>query len=66
MNSKMTANSQLLITEPKNKNKNKLSKKLEHEQNQRNGDHMEGYQQGSASGRGRGEKVQKIISINGR
>ena len=43
MNSKMTANSQLSITEPK-KNKNKLSKELEQEQNHRNGDHMEGYQ----------------------
>ena len=30
-----------------NKNINKLSKQLEQEQNQRNGDHMEGYQQGS-------------------
>ena len=36
MNSKMTTNSQLLITEPK-----KLSKQLEQEQNHRNGDHME-------------------------
>ena len=46
MNSKMTTNSQLL-TEPKNKNKNKLSKQLDQEQNHRNGDHMEGYQQRS-------------------
>ena len=30
----------------KNKNKNKLSKQLEQEQNHRNGDHMEGYQWG--------------------
>ena len=45
MNSKMTINSQLSTTEP-NKNKNKLSKQLEQEQNHRNGDHMEGYQQG--------------------
>ena len=29
MNSKMTTNSQLSTTEPKNKNKNKLSKQLE-------------------------------------
>ena len=43
MNSKMTTNSQLSTTEPKNKNKNKLSKQLEQEQNHRNGDHMEGY-----------------------
>ena len=47
MNSKMTTNSQLLTTKPKkNKTKNKLSKQLEQEQNHRNGDHMEGYQQG--------------------
>ena len=44
MNSKMTTNSQLSTIEPKNKNKNKLSEQLEQEQNQRNGDHMEGYQ----------------------
>ena len=44
--SKMTTNSQLSITEPKKQNKNKLSKQLEQEQNHRNGDHMEGYQQG--------------------
>ena len=45
MNSKMTTNSQLSTTEPKNnKNKNKLSKQPEQEQNHRNGDHMEGYQ----------------------
>ena len=30
----------------KNKNKNKLSKQLEQEQNHRNGDHTEGYQWG--------------------
>ena len=42
----MTTNSQLSTTEPKkNKNKNKLSKQLEWEQNYRNGDHREGYQQ---------------------
>ena len=39
----MTKNSQLSTTEPK-KQKQKLSKQLEHEQNHRNGDHMEGYQ----------------------
>ena len=45
MNNKMTTNSQLSTTEPKqNKNKNKLSKQLEQEQNHRNGDHVEGYQ----------------------
>ena len=59
MNIKMTTNSQLLKTEPK-KNKNKLSRQLEQEQNHRNGDHMEGYQWGRE-----GEKEQRI-SINGR
>ena len=39
MNSKMTTNSQLSTIEPKNKNK--LSKQPEQEQNFRNGDHME-------------------------
>ena len=62
MNSKMTTNSQLSTTEPKNKNE--LSKQLEREQNHRNGDHMEGYQQGR--GGGNGGKVQGISSINGR
>ena len=47
-------------TEPKNKNK---LKKLEQEQNHRNGDHMEGYLQG---GVGNGVKVQGISTINGR
>ena len=60
MNSKMTTNSQLSTTKPKNKNK--LSKQLEHKQNHRNGDHMLGYQQSG----GIGEKVQRIRSINGR
>ena len=44
----MTTNSQLSTTEPK-KQKQKLSKQLEQEQNHRNGDHMEGYQQGRDS-----------------
>ena len=64
MNSKMITNSQLSTTEPK-KQKQKLSKQLEQEQNHRNGDHMEGYQWG----RGRekeGRKIQRISSINGR
>ena len=65
MNSKMTTNSKLSTTEPKKtKNKNKLSKQLEQEQNHRNGDHMQGDQQGR--GKGMGEKVQGISSINGR
>ena len=56
--------SQLLITEPK-KNKNKLSKQLEQEQNHRNGDHIEGYGQGGGEGR-MGGTVQGIRSLNGR
>ena len=48
MNSKMTTNSQLSTTKPKNKNK--LSKQLEHKQNHRNGDHLEGYQHRGAGG----------------
>ena len=43
MNSKMTSNSQLSTTEPE-KQKQKLSKHLEQEQNHRNGDHVESYQ----------------------
>ena len=62
MNSKMTTNSQLLTTEPK-KNKNKLSKQLEQEQNHRNGDHMEGSEWGSGR---MAAKVQGVRSINGR
>ena len=54
MNSKMTTNSQLSTTEPKeNKNKNRLSKQLKQEQNHRNGDHMEGYQCGLGVERGK-------------
>ena len=58
----MTTNTQLLTTEPKNKNK--LSKHLEQEQNHRNGDHMEGYQWGGGMGEW-GEKVKGIRSIIG-
>ena len=61
----MTTNSQLSTTELKKKRKQKLRKQLEQEQNHRNGDHMEGYQQGSGRGR-EGEKVQRISSINDR
>ena len=60
MNSKMDNkynNQQLNL-----KNKNKLRKQLEQEQNHRNGDHTEGYQQGGEKGR-MGEKVQGIRSI---
>ena len=58
----MKTNSQLSTSKPK---KQKLYKQLEQEQNHRNGDHMEGYQQGRGEGR-LGEKVQGISSINGR
>ena len=64
MNSKMTTSSQLSTTEPKKQNQ-KLSEQLEQEQNHRNGDHMEGFQQGSGKAVERG-KVQRISSINGR
>ena len=56
----MTTNSQLSTTEPKNKNK--LCKQLEQEQNHRNGDHMEGYQWGGGGrrgGKGAGNKRHK-------
>ena len=49
MNDKMTTNSQLSTNEPPKKEKQqkqKLSKQLEQEQNQRNGHHMEGFQWG--------------------
>ena len=62
MNSKMTTNSQLSTTEPK-KQKLKLNKQLEQEQNHRIGDYMEGYQWGGRGGR-MGGKVQGIRSIN--
>ena len=41
----MTINSQISKTEPKKQNQ-KLSKQIKLEKNQRNGDHMEGYQWG--------------------
>ena len=64
MNNKMTRNSELSTREPKIKNKSKLSKQLEQEQNHRNGDHMEGYWWRGEVGR-MGGKVQRR-SINGR
>ena len=63
MNSKITTNSQLSITELKNKNK--LSKQLQQEQSHRNEDHMEGFQWGERGEEWRG-KVQGIRSIIGR
>ena len=41
----MTTNSQLSTTEPK-KQKQKLSKQLKQKENQRNGEHIEGFQCG--------------------
>ena len=64
MNSSMTTNAQISTTEPK-KQKQKLSKQVEQEQNHRNRDPMEGYQQGGGGMR-IGEKVKGIRSINGR
>ena len=58
MNSKMTTNSQLSTNEPK-KQKQKLSKQPEQEQNQRNGHYMQGFQcvcGGKNEGKGRGNK----------
>ena len=49
MNSKMTINSQLSTIGPgggKKTQTSKLSKQQEQKQNHRNGDHMEGYEQG--------------------
>ena len=46
MNSRKTTNSQLSTTEAKNKNKLSKQLQLEQEQNHRNGDHLEGYQRG--------------------
>ena len=67
MNTKVTTNRKLSPTKPKKqkKNKNKLSNQQEREQNHKNGDHMEGYQQGGERGRMR-KKVKEVRSINGR
>ena len=61
----MTTHNYQKLNLKNNKNKNKLSKQLEQEQNPRTGDHMEGYQRGRG-GRRMGEKVQGVRSINGR
>ena len=65
MNSKNDSKLTVINNHTKNKNKIKLSKQLEQEQNDRNGDHMEGYQQGSGRRR-EGGKVQRISSIDDR
>ena len=51
INRNITTNSQVSPIDPKIKNKNKLSKQLEQEQNHRNGNHMEGYQRGVGEGK---------------
>ena len=51
MNSKMTTNSQLLTTKPKNKTQKQTKQTTKQEQTHRNGDHMEGCQQGNGTGR---------------
>ena len=52
MNSKNDSKLTVINNHTQNKNKSKLSKQLEQEQNHRNGAHMEGYQQGSGRRRG--------------
>ena len=49
MNSKMTTSLQLSTTEPKQQ-KQELGRRLEQEQNQRNGDHVEDCQWGGERG----------------
>ena len=57
MNSKITTNSQLSTPEPK---KQKLSRQLEQEQNQRNGDHRGGFKRGGRGGEwGKGTGIKK-------
>ena len=53
MKSKMTTNSQLLTTKPKNKTQKQTKQTTKQEQNHRNGDHMEGYQWGNGRERGK-------------
>ena len=52
MNTKMTTNNckQPNLKKNKKKPQNEVSKQLDQEQNQRNGDHMEGYQWGREGG----------------
>ena len=47
MNSKNDSKLTVINNHTKNQSKRKLSKHLEQKQNHRNGDHIEGYQQGS-------------------
>ena len=62
MNSKNESKLTVINNHTQNKNKSKLSKQVQQEQNHRNGDHMEGYQWGG----GMGEKVQGKRRISGR
>ena len=62
MNSKMTTNSQLSTTEPKNRNKDKLSRQLEQEQITE----MEIPWRVISREKENGGKVQGIRSTNGR
>ena len=62
MKSKMTTNSQVLTTTPKKKQTKQTTRTGTEPQN---GDHMEGYQWGSGTGR-KGEKAQRKRSINDR
>ena len=63
MNSKNDSKLTVINNHTWNKNKSKLSKQLEQEQNHRNGDHMEGYQGGwsvgEKGGRDTGNKKHK-------
>ena len=52
-----------IINHTKNKNKSKLGKQLEQEQNQRNGDYVDGHQRGGGGGR---MEEKGVSSINGR
>ena len=61
MNIQMATNSQLSTTESKKKQKTKLSKQAEQEQN---GDHLEGYQLGGQ--RERKRKMVQGLSLIGR
>ena len=58
MNSKNDRKLTAINNHTENKNKSKLGKQLEQEQNYRNGDHMKGYQLGSGRGRG-GERYRE-------
>ena len=61
MKSKNDSKLTLINNHTKNKNKSKLSKQLEQEQNHRNGDHMDGYQWGRENGgKGTGNKKHKF------